>query len=299
MLQRHTAVLVAILLLAALPAAAQSLSGRPYTPGEDPDIDLYMNSWKNSEPRTVCGSLVVRDILTRGDNMNPPAKGAVLYYTRRFVHGTLAPGDETTAVTLERTQEVFYILSGEGTIATKGFWIFGGKSADLYPGMAVLMPEGLEFCISSTGDEPLTMYIIAEPTPEGFKPRKDMLVKDENTMPITSTTGHWTHVVKSLFNNEEGLATMYSVLTVGHDPMTVGHPHSHNTGCEEVWTAISGTSTAFIGKQIRMQPPGTGYNIPPDGNTPHCNINTSDEFIKLLYFSVRKDIDGTGLSRTE
>ena len=299
MIHRHTAALVAILMLAALPAAAQSLDGSPYRPGVDPDIDLYMNSWKNSEPRMVRGSLVVQDILTRGDNLNPPEKGAVLYYTKRFVHGALPPGAETTTVKLEREQEVYYILSGEGTIATKGFWIFGGKTADLYSGVAVLMPEGKEFVITSTGDEPLTMYIIAEPTPEGFTPRKDMLVKDENTLPLTSTTGHWTHVVKNLFGADDGLATMYSVLTVGHDPMTIGHPHSHNAGCEEVWTAISGTSIAFIGKQIRMQPPGAGYNIPPDGNTPHCNINTGDEFIKLLYFSVRKDIDGTGLDRPE
>ena len=51
----------------------------------------------------------------------------------------------------------------------------------------------------------------------------------------------------------------------------------------------------FSGKQIRKQPPGTAYNIPPNSSTPHCNINTSGEQVKYLYFSVRKDIDGTEL----
>jgi uncharacterized cupin superfamily protein len=56
-----------------------------------------------------------------------------------------------------------------------------------------------------------------------------------------------------------------------------------------VWTAVEGTSVLFIGKQIRMQEPGMGYMIPPDGNTPHSNINTSDKRVKLLYFARYSD----------
>ena len=29
--------------------------------------------------------------------------------------------------------------------------------------------------------EPMTMYLVSEPTPAGFRPNKDMLVVDENT----------------------------------------------------------------------------------------------------------------------
>ncbi len=56
-----------------------------------------------------------------------------------------------------------------------------------------------------------------------------------------------------------------------------------------MWTAVEGTSVLFIGKQIRMQEPGMGYMIPPDGNTPHSNINTSDKRVKLLYFARYSD----------
>jgi mannose-6-phosphate isomerase-like protein (cupin superfamily) len=268
---------------------AQDLDGKPYDPAIDANVDMFMNTWRNSMPRHSHGSLIERDILTKGDNLHPTAKGAVLKYTNRYVYATLEPMASTTPVTLNGEQEIFYFLSGTGTITA------GGKTADLRYGIAVLMPENLEFTMKNTGSEPLTMYLISEPVPEGFTPVKNMVVKDELSLPVGGSDWHWAHIGKDVFSKRDGLATSYSLLTVSFAPMTISHPHSHVAGCEEVWTAIYGTSVAFIGKQIRMQPPGTAYNIPPDGKTPHCNLNTSDEQIKILYYSVRKDIDGTGL----
>ncbi len=262
---------------------AQNLDGKAYTPGEDADIDMFLSSWKESMPRHTHGSLVERAILTRGDPMNPTRRGAVLKYINRFVYASLEAGASTQPTTLQIEQEVLYILSGKGIIK------WGKKSADLYSGIALLIPAKLEFTLTSTGDGELTMYLINEPIPEGFRPNKDVLVRDENTKPISSTTGHWSHIVKGLFSTADGLGTLESVLTVAHDPMTIGHPHSHGEGVEEAWTAIKGTSIAFLGKQIRWQPPGTGYMIPPDGKTPHCNINTSKEQIKLFYFARYKE----------
>lgn len=258
---------------------AQTLDGSPYRPGKDADIDMFIGNWKDSMPKHTHGSLVERDILTKGDPLNPPSKGAVLKYINRFTYATLDSRASTTPTTLKGEQEIFYILSGKGTIKA------GSKTADLYAGICILMPANLEFTMTSTSDEPLTMYLVNEPIPQGFRPNKDMLVKDENTIPIESTTGHWCHIVKNFFETDAGLGTLERVLTVTFDPMTIGHPHSHVEGCEEAWTAVSGTSIAFIGKQIRMQPPGTGYMIPPDGKTPHSNINTSKEQIKIFYFA--------------
>ena len=263
-------------------AFAQTLDGSRYDPAKDANIDLYLNSYENSEPRIIHGALEERDILFRGDHLKPPAKGAVLEYANRLSHGTLAPGTSTTSTSLKGEQYVIYILSGRGRIKA-GWW----KKADLYSGIGVFMPANRSFTMTNTGDEPLTMFIISEPVPEGFKPVKNMVVKDENTTPISSTSGHWCHIVRGLFGSGDGLATI-GVITVAVDPMTFPHPHSHSGNFEEVWAAIKGTSLAFLGKQIRKQPPGTAYMIPPDGNTPHSNINTSDRQIKFLYFSARK-----------
>jgi len=274
--------LIVVLFVPAL-SIAQSLDGSSYTPGKDPNINLYMNNWKNSTPRLTHGSLEERDILTKGDPSNPPSKGAVLKYINRFAHGTLEAGASTAPVKLKNEQEIFYILSGRGNISADK------TKTDLYSGITILMPANLEFTMKNTGDESLTMYLINEPIPQGFRPNKEMLVIDENTIPIASTNGHWCHITKSLFSTQSGLGTLEYITTCSFDPMTIGHPHSHVEGCEEVWTAIKGESIAWIGKQIRIQPPGTGYMIPPDGNTPHSNINLSNERIKLFYFARYSD----------
>ena len=75
----------------------------------------------------------------------------------------------------------------------------GGQTVDLYRNIAVLMPANLEFTLKNTGEEPLAMYVINEPTPPGFRPNSTMLVRDENKIPITSSDGHVGPHRKTLF----------------------------------------------------------------------------------------------------
>ena len=72
-------------------------------------------------------------------------------------------------------------------------------------------------------------------------------------------------------------------------PTTIGHPYSDRTGTEEICTVIHGVNIAFLGKQIRRQLPGMAYMIPPDGNTPHSNIKTTEEELKFFYFARYRD----------
>ena len=44
------------------------------------------------------------------------------------------------------------------------------------------------------GDTPLMMYIVVEPIPGDFKPRKTMLVRYENDLPISGSHGHWVNI---------------------------------------------------------------------------------------------------------
>lgn len=273
-------------LIAFIPAiaAAQNLDGKQYTPGVDADIDLYINDWHDVMPFPSHGSLIERPILTKGDPLKPPTKGAALKYFNRFTHATLANGGSTTPTTLKGEQEVIYIISGKGTIQAKG-----GKPADLFPGITVLIPADLETTMKANPEEALTMYLISEPTPAGFRPNKELVIHDEN-MQKAVMTAHWAHIWKQLMQAGDGLGEIESIGSCSFDPMTIGHPHSHDTGVEEIWAAVSGTSVLFMGKQIRMQEPGMAYLIPPDGKTPHSNINTNkDTQVKMLYIARYKD----------
>ena len=261
---------------------------RPYS--VDRRIDMFFGDWRESLPRAQFGSLVLRDILTRGDNLSPPAKGAVLQSANFLAFGRLAAGASTLCSTLTGQQEVFYIMAGEGEVSTPG------KTGALHKDIAILMPQGIPFTLHSTGTEDLTMYVIDEPVPAGFRPIPQMLMTDERKVvvrtplvpsPYTNpgASGHWAHVVRDLFNPSDGLATLGDVITVEINPLSLGEPHPHLPGKEEVWLAIDGTSLAFYGPQLRVQHPGTAYMLRPDAMVQHSNINTSDQPVKFLWFN--------------
>ncbi len=246
-------------------------------------IDLYFADWHASAPRMTNGSLEEREIFTHGDGVSPARKGAVLRFVNSYNYATLAPHTSTEATRLNGQQEIYFVASGRG-MATAG-----GQSADLYRNVAVLMPANLEFAFKNTGDEPLTMYVVNEPTPPGFRPNSAMLVRDENMLPITSSDEFWTHIVKTIFVTSDGLATLQAVLTVTLDPLTIARPHLHlvdYTDTEEVWSALSGSSLAFVGNQLREQTPGMAFYHIPDNQTPHTNLNPSeDSQAKFFYFA--------------
>lgn len=244
-------------------------------------IDLYFNDWHGASSRTTLGALEERDIFTHGDPQNPPKKGAVLRFLNSHTYATLPPHAVTKATRLDGQQEIYFVESGRGSA------IAGGQTVDLYQNIAVLVPANLEFTLKNTGDEPLAMYVINEPTPPGFRPNSNLLVRDENKIPITSSDGHWAHIVKTLFVTDDGLGTLQSVLTVTLDPLTMGKPHVvDHDDIEEVWTALAGTSLAFVSNELRRQTPGMAFYHIPDNKTPHTNINQNEDAqVKFLYFA--------------
>lgn len=264
-----------------------------YQPNRDPQerrIDMFIGDWRKSMPRHAYGSLVLRDILTRGDNYAPPEPGAILKAINYLAYGRLAAHNSTVSTRLDREQNVFYVLGGQGEISA------GGKTAAIRKDIAVFIPENIEFSMTNTGDSDLTMYVVSEPVPDGFTPAKAMLVTDETQVPVrtpmaaspytlSGASGHWAHVVRDLFSRTDGLATIGDLITVDINPMTMGEPHPHNPGQEEIWTAINGDSLAFIGTELRVQHPGMAYMIRPDQSMTHSNINTSDAPVKFLWFS--------------
>lgn len=264
---------------------------------QDRRIDMFIGDWHDSLPRRVYGSLILRDILTKGDNFNPPQKGAVLESANFLSYGRLQPHESTIPSQLQSVQEVYYILGGTGEITA------GEKSFALHKDVAILMPADLSFVMKNTGEEPLTMYVVNEPLPANFHPIKQMLMADERNVPIRTpqvaspytipgASGHWAHIVRDLFNKNDGLATIGDIITVEINPISMGEPHPHQPGHEEIWAAIDGTSLAFIGTELRVQPPGVAYMLRPDGLMQHSNINSGDAPVKFLWFSTSVGYSG-------
>jgi mannose-6-phosphate isomerase-like protein (cupin superfamily) len=274
---------------------------------EDRRIDAFLGDWHESMPRHIHGSLVVRDILTKGDNFAPAFRAAFLQYANTLSYATLAAHASTTPSRLNGQQEVYYVISGAGTMTA------AGVTAEVHKDVAAFVPANLEFVMQNTGDQPLHMYLINEPTPPEFAPAGKMMVANERTAHVRTpsavahyatsigvqekpgetgrdpyivpgASGHWSHVVRELFSSRDGLGTLSNVITVELPPLTLGEPHPHAPGHEEVWLALEGDSLALIGSELRMQHPGMAYMTRPDGTMMHSNINFGDHAVKFLYF---------------
>jgi mannose-6-phosphate isomerase-like protein (cupin superfamily) len=243
-------------------------------------LDPYFSDWHKEPVRTVYGHLAEQDILTRGDALHPSTHGAVLRFVSAYEYATLPSHLTTSPIHLKGQQQIYFIVSGSGKA------VAGTQSIELSPNIAVLMPAELEFTLTNTGDQPLTMYLIEEPTSSEFHPNSSMLAKDENALPFSTTDLQWSYMVKKIFVASDGLATLKEVSTVYVDPLTVGRPQSTGSPeTESVWTALRGTGIAFVSNDLRRQPPGVTFAEVPDGKTPYSIINPNqDAQLKFLHF---------------
>ena len=290
---RHNVFIASLAVFCVLATAAFAqfqLDPRPYDPAIDPDIDMYFNNWKNSVPFNTHGAITERAILSSwdGDPLKPERKGEVLVFWDSLSYGTLDAGAVTTPFAPKDGQEVFYIYSGKGEITSKG------KTYDLQNGVFVLVPVNVEFTMKNTGDEVMSMYIMREPLPDGFKPKKAIVVKDEKKMEYRDQGYlgvHWAHNGKNVFSGEDGLAELERVNLITFNAMTIGQPHAHGPGVEEVWCVVEGRNVEWLGHHVRWMDVGTGFLVPPTGFTPHSHINSGEEPLKLLYVSRFRDFD--------
>ena len=216
-----------------------------------------------------------------GDATHPTKKGALLRYVNSYAYATLAANASTTATRLDGQQEIYFVESGRGTVTA------GGQTAELFQNIAVLMPANLEFTLKNTGDQLLGDVCCQRANAARFPANANMLVRDENKIPISTATSLWSEIVKPVFATEDGLGTLESVLTVTFDPLTISKPHVvDHTDIEEVWTELDGTSIAFVSNALSKQTPGMAFYHVPDNLTPHSTINqNSDSQVKFLYFA--------------
>ena len=261
--------------------ALNQLDHRPLDPEKDPDIDMYLNGWQNSIPYNSHGSLIERAILTKcdGDPLKPKRKGEVLNVVNRLVYATLDPSASTTLTKLKGEQEIFYIMSGKGVVKA------GKKTAELRKGAMLMIPEGLGFTMTNTGDELMTMYLINEPVPPGFKPKKEFEINYEDELSLRNEgyiSVHWSH------NGRAGISG--ATLGTGRliiNAMTIAQPHSHDMSSEEVWLCTENKILEILGKEIRWVTPGMAFRVPPTGYTPHGHINPTNKPTRFLIYIAR------------
>lgn len=257
-----------------------NLDPKPYDPETEPDADMFMRHYNESEMEMVNGCLKQWNILlplAGDDPVFPEKKAHVTTVISSLDYAVLDAGLETAPETLRGIQKIIFFNSGEGEITC------GGKTETVETDALVLLPEQQTYAIRNTGRRPLEMYCITEPVPDGFTPNADMKILHDSMTPFTATQAHWSHCPKGRFSKSDGLATLTGLAPVWYMPMTIGQPHSHKPGIEEIWFVAEGDFHLLLGKQFYNLRPGTGYKVPATGETPHANMNLGDKPVKTFW----------------
>ena len=267
----------------------------PPAPSRIPCADMFFGDWRKSEPKVMFGSLIVRDILTQGDNFSPPFPGAILQWAKFLSYSQLEPGAQTCPPHCMACK-CLLCRHGEGEVSARG------RTAPLHNGSALLVPEGLEFTLRNTGTTQLDAYLVGDPTYPGFKPLPSFAIKDEDTIrrgphhpptpsPFTNpgATAHRAHIEAGFFNRKERPGNGRRHQHRGNSPHAAGRaPPALIPAMKRSGARLEGTSLAFYGSQLRMQHPGEAFMLRPDNLTTHSNINfeePGDKPIKFLWFA--------------
>jgi mannose-6-phosphate isomerase-like protein (cupin superfamily) len=261
------------------PFPFRQLDPRQFDPKVDPDIDMFVNHWRNSSPRMMYGNLVFRDILTQlagADPVRPIRKGAVLIFNNSISYATLEPGATASGRAEKGSQQVFYVTGGAGTITV------GTKSQPIQKGSAFILTPAFDMALKSAGADQLTCYVLTERLAADFKYNQELVVT--NRFDGERRVGaHWYHINNPIIRNTNGVANYGGLSLIELDARTIPQAHSHGEGTEEVWIQVEGETTLLLGKQIRSCPAGTIYKIPPTGITAHTNINFSDQPVQMIH----------------
>jgi mannose-6-phosphate isomerase-like protein (cupin superfamily) len=249
-------------------AREDALDPTPIDPAVDPNIDMFINNWKSSQPRAMYGHLVFRDILTRlegPDPLHPKRKGAVLVNIMAISYAMLEPGTTASGKAQKGERQVFYTSGGTGEITVNS------KSYDVKKGTGFTLTPDFDFKLTSNGKEPLTFYVRTEPLPDNYTPNENLVVVNrfDNDRRVGA---HWAHIGNG---GPGGL----SLITIA--PHTMPQPHSHPG--EECWIMVEGETVLSLGKQIFRMTPGSAYKIPPTGVTAHSNLNMGDDPVQMIF----------------
>src|SRR5512139_2879797 len=265
------------------PSFAEDADSNHRHPDVDTDVFLYINHWRDSLPAEGHGGFIERDILTPGDPVKPQKRGAVLKYIKAYKRAALEPRCTRQAFRSDKEQVFLCVFSGQGRVEA------AGQSAEIEPGMAVVLPAGLSYRFFNPHDENLELIMVVEDVPAGFVPNAKMSVGDYRTA-LPSVGMHWAHIGRGFnWDTPPKFANPMGFAAVSIDKFDIAQPHVHGAGCEEVWCQLQGTSLLLFGNRLMKQEPGEAFLVPPNRKVPHSSSNPADEPMLWLYMGNRHD----------
>lgn len=259
------------------PPKEDALDPSPIDAATDPDLNMFVNDWRNAKPRAEYGALMFYDILTprgQGDVLKPVKKGAVLSRMSAVSRVTLAPGATAAGHVANGNREVLIAVEGAGTMAA------AGKMWELKDGAYFTLTPDVEFKMTNTGKVPLVFYARTETIPDTWKiPGGFAVINRYDNDRVFGA--HWAHSC-DMGPPTGPMSKAFPPMTFcSMSPYAMPQPHSHPG--EEAWLQVEGETILSLGKQVVRLKPGQAYRIPPNGLAAHSNINLTDRMTKIIY----------------
>lgn len=275
------------LLAAGLPLAALAQTA-PAVPREPPSnvvtgvsVDRYIGDASKSRSSVVAGAMMSRVILSQGDPTRPGNPGAVLRIRKEISLGTMQPGEKTTLAGVE-DQQVIYVAHGRGLLDD------GRRAWKLEPGHAILIPANAAHRFRNSGDNELRLLVMKEPPSSGVTNGPGILVRDTAKLLYIENGAHWSNMSKAPFSD---VGERFLLVYMG--PNSIAGPHAHDSNTEEGWVKITSAPALLqIGSEIRPWTANMGIVAPPNGQTVHAAINTSNQVQAWFYFQGWLDTSG-------
>ena len=89
-----------------------------------------------------------------------------------------------------------------------------------------------------------------------------------------------------------GLSPREGFFFVSVPPMSMGAPHAHVPQWEEAWIKLPPhDSYMMLGSELRAMPPYTAFLAPPNYETTHAVINTSENQVQTWLLTARFIVD--------
>lgn len=121
---------------------------------------MFVSSVTDAKPFVAADLSEIRSLVDRSNT----GIGSV-----SLAHATVTAGAETVLHRLERTDEIYFILSGRGLVSV------GDDSREVEPGDAVWIPADIQQKIRNVGPDPLTFLCACGPA---YLPECDHRVGD-------------------------------------------------------------------------------------------------------------------------
>lgn len=236
---------------------------------------MIVRNWMQSPSRVTHGYMIERVILTKKDPEDPGKEGAIMTHIDSFSRAYIESLCESVPETHNNIQEVFYIVSGEGTFTA------GDEKRGIREGDGIIVPPGVTHSLKNELDEDLELLILVESVPEGAATRQEVLIKNYRESPIGR--GHWNHLVHGVFGREDGLVQLHGILIVGMEPMQTADTHGHNPETDEIWYMLKGSGLHVVNQEVCRQKPGDAVPVAP--STGHSLINDTDKPLQTFYFA--------------